>query len=344
MGTSGIATLSHDDDARTAQYVAVNDTNKDLVLAMADMGILERTPSTLLKDRWTAQIYQARPKFVVVDANWAPEMLSFWFSTAKAAGAQTVFEPVSTAKSTRLFHASPLSTSSLSSPFSTTKAAAAAAGEAATALTVFPHNLIDITTPNALELSSMHAAARAAGLFDRPDWWSTIDAMGIPATGARTRFERLTSPHLADLGVPQQSIQLLPFVPCILTKLGKDGVVLSMLLRKGDERLRSRAAEKYIVARASGGDASGVVGGVYLRLFRPEEVLGAGEVVSVNGVGDTFLGAVVARLAAATAAAAGDGGEGEGRVEDVIAFAQRAAVVSLRSAEAVGPELATFRD
>lgn len=323
MTTSGIATLSDDKDARTAQYVAINDTNKDLVLAMADMSILERNPSAL-KDRWTAQINQAQPKWVIVDANWDPDMLSFWFSAAKATGARTAFEPVSTAKSTRLFTLPP-STTKISS-FSNIK-------EASDSLSVFPHSTIDIATPNALELASMHAAARASGLFDRRDWWATIDSMGIPSSGARTRFERITTPDLTDLGVPQQSIQLLPFLPCILTKLGKDGVLLCMLLHKDDPRLQCRESEKHIIARSKFEDPESAVGGVYLRLFRPEEVLGSEEVVSVNGVGDTFLGALAARLA-----------RGDERVEDVVGFAQRAAVLSLQSVEAVSPELSRLTD
>ena len=41
LSTTGIRTI--DAEARTAQYVAINDANRNLVLAMADMEILERS-------------------------------------------------------------------------------------------------------------------------------------------------------------------------------------------------------------------------------------------------------------------------------------------------------------
>lgn len=45
MSVDGIETLPA--PARTAQYVAVNNANKDLSLAMADMSILENIPQEL---------------------------------------------------------------------------------------------------------------------------------------------------------------------------------------------------------------------------------------------------------------------------------------------------------
>jgi pseudouridine-5'-phosphate glycosidase/pseudouridine kinase len=56
----------------------------------------------------------------------------------------------------------------------------------------------------------------------------------------------------------------------------------------------------------------------------------AAAVISVNGVGDTFLGVLVAGLARGLSVL-------DGRLLDL---AQRAAVLSLRSAEAVAPEVA----
>lgn len=71
----------------------------------------------------------------------------------------------------------------------------------------------------------------------------------------------------------------------------------------------------------------GEVGGLYVRLFPPERVLAPEEVVSVNGIGDTFCGALAVGLA---------GGK---QVQDVIGFAQRAAGLSLGSRESVSAEL-----
>ena len=59
-----------------------------------------------------------------------------------------------------------------------------------------------------------------------------------------------------------------------------------------------------------------------MRLLPPAELVKQEDVVSVNGVGDTLLGVLVAGLARQEAGA---------RVEDVLMLAQQAAVMSLKS-------------
>ena len=63
-----------------------------------------------------------------------------------------------------------------------------------------------------------------------------------------------------------------------------------------------------------------------MRLFPPAEFVRDEEVVSVNGVGDTLLGVLVAALVKNGA---------EARVEDVLMLAQQAAVKSLKTSRAV---------
>lgn len=73
-----------------------------------------------------------------------------------------------------------------------------------------------------------------------------------------------------------------------------------------------------------------------MRLFPAIEAVGEEEVVSVNGVGDTFVGTLVAGLAKAKR------NSKESRVEDFIDIAQRAAVLTLKSRESVAPGLGTL--
>ena len=134
-----------------------------------------------------------------------------------------------------------------------------------------------------------------------------------------------TTPSLVDHGVPQQAIKLLPFFPTILTKLGPQGVLLVKLLAGTAPELRDANERAYVLARNMSAGAD--VGGVYVRLFAPERVLAPEEVVSVNGVGDTFCGALAVGLARGK------------RVQEVIGFAQRAAGLSLGSRESVSAEL-----
>jgi pseudouridine-5'-phosphate glycosidase/pseudouridine kinase len=141
----------------------------------------------------------------------------------------------------------------------------------------------------------------------------------------------MTTAELVDQGIPQQSIQLLPFIPCIVTKLGGQGVLVNQLLRPGDARLTSPDSAPYILSRASPTDE--LIGGVYMRLFPSAAVLADGEIVSVNGAGDTLLGAVVAGLAKGAVKS----------VEEVIPLAQEASLRTLKSPGGVSRDLVTLR-
>lgn len=294
---------SRDEDGKllnsTAQYVAVNDAKMDLVLAMADMSIFTRNGFNALECLELKQSTEAR--CIVVDGNWNPTTIRDLTSSGKASGAKVIFEPVSNVKGTGLFE-----------PVDKVP------------LPVFPEHNVDLATPNHHELASMHRAAKEHELFESAEWWRVIDSLGIPSTGARERFVALTSEKLTDEGIPLQNIQLLPFVPTILTKLGADGVLMTELLRPGDPKLTDPASAPYILSRCTNGSKE--VGGVYMRLFPAADTVG--DVVSVNGVGDTFLGVLVAGLA-----------KGLDLEEKLIGIAQKGAVMTLRSTESVHPKL-----
>lgn len=315
-GVTGVTQSS----GRTAQYVAINDGNKDLVLAMADMSIFERPFATdsEFDATWASKLTSAKPGFVVVDTNWDPSTVQRWLAAAKSVGAETALEPVSVAKASRffLFMVKPQSKS--------------VSGLDIT-LPVFPKALIDLSSPNVLELSAMHSAARSSGLFDTNEWWRVIDALGISSAGARNAFVQLMPAKLVDQGIPQQAVQLLPFMPRIVTKLGAEGVLLTELLGIEDERLSTADGAKFVVSRGNQNDVG--VGGVYMRYFSSPEVLSGKDIVSVNGVGDTFLGTVVAGLAKSK--------EGR-RLEELIPIAQRAAILTLKSAESASPVLGSL--
>lgn len=314
MTTAGISTFPPE-SGRTAQYIAINDTAKDLVLAMADMSILSSSPSLpkTFDDFWLPQLRSIKPKYLVIDGNWPPQYLSRWLKAGKEIDAIIMFEPVSTAKSTGLFNLPK------------------AQGEQEV-LGAFPNPSVALSTPNSYELSAMHTVAREKGFFERADWWAVIDALGIPSTGARVQMAMATSSALVDQGIPQMAVQLLPFVPTLLTKLGAEGVLLTQLLPVGDERLQSGEAAPFILSRCNNGtDDSLGVGGVYMRLFPAAEKVPEGEVVSVNGVGDTFAGTLIAALAKGR------------RVEDAVVMAQKAAVLTLKSQEAVSPALSSLQ-
>ncbi|TVY91387.1 Pseudouridine-metabolizing bifunctional protein [Lachnellula willkommii] len=292
----------------TAQYVAVNDGKKELVVAMADMSIFTEIQPRRIPLGWSKAIGND-PKWAVVDANWHPTYIKHllrklkWPSENRST--KTAYEPVSIPKSARIFHKEEPGSYTIPVP-------------------IFPLHFIDLSTPNQYELKAMHAAAAANGYFESDEWWKVIDALGIPSTGARDRFIALTNRKMTDEGIPLQTIALLPFIPTILTKLGAGGVLMTKLLKQDDPRLTDPTAAPFILSRNA--NESTEIGGVYMRLFPAAEKVE--DVVSVNGVGDTFLGVVIAGLA-----------KGMKLKERLINIAQRGAVMTLRSKEAVSPDL-----
>lgn len=290
---------------RTAQYVAINDKRKDLVLAMADMSIFSN-----YFFRKTA-LREADPnlKWAVIDANWDNGFTRRLMKEYKTGTTKVAFEPVSIAKAASIFEPTPEQQKEKKNP-----------------LGVFPNHIIDLTTPNVHELSAMYYSARKHEFFQRKDWWAVIDAMGIPSTGARNRFVHLTTKELVDRGIPLQTMQLLPFMPTILTKLGSEGVLLTELLKQGDPRLTNPDSAPWILSRCTNGSEQ--IGGVYMRLFPAVEEVADEDILSVNGVGDTFLGVLVAGLA-----------KGAVLGESLINIAQKGAVMTLKSKEAVSPKL-----
>lgn len=280
--------------ARTAQYVAVNDAEKNLMVAMADMAILT---SHSFPTHWNSIVESTNPKWLIVDGNWSAKDIHNWAKTAGRAGAQVAFEPVSTIKAAALFpkgHTLPL----------------------------FPSPCITLTTPNAYELHAMYTAAKEHGYMDSTAWFAIIDAFAMHG-GARDRFVRLAGAAATDAGIPVQSVQLLPYIPNILTKMGERGALLTAILRPDDPRLFDPEHERYILTRGEPGHPH--VGGVYMRMYPPVEKVE--DPVSVNGMGDTFLGTLVAGLALG------------GRTEELVDVAQQAAVMTLRSTQSVSPDL-----
>ncbi|OGE51985.1 hypothetical protein PENARI_c011G09672 [Penicillium arizonense] len=316
LTTTGVSVLPATPGTRTAQYISINDIKKDLLVAMADMGIVELPESQLDFDGfWEPLIERTKPKWVVIDANWRPEVMAKWSAVARKHGARVAFEPVSTAKARRLFGGDASGTGATIGPKHTV-----------------PDNAISLASPNKLELAAMFTAAREAQLFESTGWWHVIDSMNMSPAGSRERLVALTSLALVDEGLPQQTIQLLPFIPCIITKLGGAGALLTQLLPPGDPRLTDPESAPYILAR-SHVDSDVPFGGVYMRLFSPATILGAQDIVSVNAAGDTLLGVVVAGLAKGETA----------RIEDIIPIAQEASRKTLASAGGVSKDLVELR-
>ncbi len=312
LPTSDIQTFSHQETGlNTAQYVAFNAADKNLVVAAADMRIMESLLVPHTYADWQVKFFRAAPRWLVVDGNWHPTTLQRWIRMGQRIRAKILYEPVSAVKAPRIFTDAPLKRRRF-----------------------FPNHQVDIATPNALELSAMFQAAQAFRRRAHDEYPNQlIDPNLAWMENIRPdpkQLARLTGEELVEQEVPQQSIALLPYIPTVLTKLGPQGVLLTQLITTEDPRLQSDnvvAWNPYTLP--------GLVAGVYLRLF-PAEIVPEAEMVSVNGAGDTFVGTLVAGLAMS--------GQRPSAVESFIPIAQRASVLTLKSNHAVSPRLGMLQD
>lgn len=181
----------------------------------------------------------------------------------------------------------------------------------------------------------------------------------------------LHHPNLLSTGLVQQAIHLLPYIPNLFITLGSKGVLaLSILPPNGinppppppssssypPPPSSTSSSPPYSSITTVSRPGSTISGGLCVQYFPPAELVPREEIVSVNGVGDTFVGVLLARIVELeTEAASGTAevlrwgsGQGRGRgrggwVEDAVALGQRAAVATLRSREAVGAGVASLR-
>lgn len=309
MPTDGVSVLGRE---TTAQYVAINDALKDLHFAMADMEILTDFSHDL--DAFNHGLRDQPPSWFVVDCNWFQKTLLGWLLVAKSHPTHnilTALEPVSGQKSSRFF---------------------TGLSQAGRKTDVFPRPLVDLATPNALELEQMWKTAEKEGFLNTKEHWAVVNAMNLPQGSGSNILRHATSSELVAKGVPQQAMQLLPYMPTLAITLGEQGVLLAQLLRADDARLSDPAAAPYVVARSgnvatshNAKEARDLLGGVYMRLFPPSALVTGNGKKSVNGAGDTFMGVLVAALA------------GGARIDDAVAIGQAAAGLTLRSLNPVSP-------
>ena len=330
MDTTGIQ-VSHSGSS-TAQYVAINDRDKDLVLAMADMAILEDTKLPF-STRWAPSLSLSKPKWAILDGNWSATTLREWIQAARAAGAKIAYEPVSVEKSTRLLHEdwkTHLDTLLQTKADHSTQASGGS-------------RLVDLAAPNALE------AIALAGAISGLDAWTSF-LSSIPPDTLKDHVQSHLGPSSSaglNIDAALASLKLLSRIPLVLTKCGPSGVLHVESLAAGDARLSDPEEQRHILTRklssakadsprprfvvpeVEEGSTMGGIAGVYLRHYPVPEEVEREKVVSVNGVGDTFLGIVVAGLAT------GDGGNLRGLVE----VAQRGAALTLLSGDSVSLEV-----
>lgn len=268
LDTSGI---KQDDKEGTARYVAMHDKKGDLIVACADMDIIQN----LDVDHISQQLTTAQPKWIMIDGNIGLEAKKEVLKYARDKSVQVAFEPTSVPKAAAL--------SELSLP-------------------VYPNNSIALATPNTAELQAMFEAFHEKGRFDVDDWFPVIDGLALGAE-FRNGAEMQSHAHpglkaILEQGTLAQAIHMLPYIPTLVIKGGADGVVVFQLVEDIESAILShRSASIKIPSMFQKGNAmSGDTRvGVYMQYFEAESV-DAQSIVSVTGAGDTLFGTLAMEM------------------------------------------------
>ncbi|KAL0071868.1 hypothetical protein AAF712_000790 [Marasmius tenuissimus] len=293
-------------DHRTATCNMILDGEGHLVTGIADMGIIENlTPQPAV-----ACLEQHRPSMVALDGNMSPKTLAGIVRYCKQKELKVLFEPTSVMKSTSILQAISENLDNAEPP-------------------------ITYITPNLLELQHIFKTARETyDLFSQDAWWRAIDGFSV-GTQYRNDLEHLSrvkgpnnSSSMAFLvqdGVAQMALNLLPFFKHIIIKCGSLGAIVVMRASGETEwsKQNSNVVERCIVSH--GTNESVVL--IHLPAL-------PAQVVNVTGAGDSFVGALSARLVERPLSF-----NDMESLKETVNFAQQAAVLTLASELAVSPRV-----
>lgn len=301
LRNSGLDVLVHPvSEATTATYTAVQ-ANGELLVAVADMDIFVDASKSLYE-----KLPRKNYKAIIYDANIPGSLglITSGNSTAKV----VCFEPTSVSKAASFFDDKSKDGSRIDAR-----------------LQVWPENIVTMTTPNVHELRAMFLAAQSSGQFEGEEWWSVINSLNI-AADFRNRLELFLRKHreislkVADLGMVQQAIHLLPFVENIYLTMGSSGV-LSFHLARSIMQPSTKSSDNFLTQ--DGQDCA-------LTIIYHPPITGLESLVNDTGAGDTFTGVLVSCLT-----------KGHG-IPESVTLAQRAAILTLQSSESVSPHIRTL--
>ncbi|GAA5902185.1 hypothetical protein JCM5296_006623 [Sporobolomyces johnsonii] len=290
------------EEGRTATCGILLDDKGELVGGVADMAIAREVDGDKILER----LRRAKPKVTCFDGNISPETIAKVLVHCEKAGISTFFEPTSNANSLKLLTA--LKTSAVAS--------------------VLPlaHPLVSFATPNIHELTTLfqHVAfSDDSDLYAPGTWW---DHITVPADQLSLRLP----PWAVAEGVAQMALRLLPVIGTLFLKSGSRGVLVVQRVSGVDTVAQwtkhtegKKKGTVVVVSAATPSEA------VVLRHY-PALELDGDEVRTVTGAGDNLAGAILAAVVRGLDPAA------PRDLDRIVDLAQRAAVGTLRSEQAVG--------
>ncbi|KAG2731881.1 hypothetical protein G9P44_005468 [Scheffersomyces stipitis] len=271
---SGILVTSS--DKATAQYSATHDSDGNLVVAAADMSIIEEDFSEFVIDQVSPQVSN-----IVFDCNLSPTLVNKVMNSLQASNkvVNVIIEPTSLPKSSRIAKL-------INRPF--------------------PNNFIKLITPTVSELEAIHASFYNNDKYDDYDeWFPVLDSLGVDSF-FRDKLNLLASkrfPVLKDLmdrGTLQQSFQLVPFFQNILIKIGSKGAIMVSLSENVNDYKSIPTTSKYkpafILASEGRVTSDNKRMGVVIEYFPIPMENENLDIINVTGAGDSMLGTLVAQL------------------------------------------------
>ncbi|KAI5965152.1 uncharacterized protein KGF55_001372 [Candida pseudojiufengensis] len=254
-------------EGSTAQYVVTHDSNGELIIAVADMSIMEENFSKEV----IQEIELTKPNVVVLDCNLSSttinEILNFDYPKIP----NFIIEPTSYIKAKKLESID---------------------------LQVFPQNRIKLITPTIEELNTIFESFEIGGKFDDYDnWFPVLDAMNIN-TLFREKIEKtreFKSLDLSSNGIFQQCFSLLPFFQNILIKLGSKGCILFSLVTNAKDLKSIPTTSKYKPTTTIINDKNSRLGIIIEYFDIPIENKNL-DIKNVTGAGDSMIGYIASKL------------------------------------------------
>ncbi|GAA5925742.1 hypothetical protein JCM10213_008872 [Rhodosporidiobolus nylandii] len=302
MREDGLIAVQEGKDARSATCGILLDEKGELVGGVADMEITRALDGKKVIER----LETAQPKLVCFDANLSVAGMTDVIKYCEQKGIATFFEPTSNAKSLLLLEA-------LESP-------------ALDSLLPLNRPLLTFCTPNNHELSTLFSR-----VFERVD---DHPVYALPAwmDGITVRADDLSlrlPAWVVGEGIAQMAIRLLPLCGTLFVKSGERGVLFVQRVSGVDAVASWRNLPKRkgtVVVPSSQTPAEAVVLRHYPALSLPPEAAEG----NVTGAGDNLCGAVLAAVVRGLDPAA------PAELDRIVDLAQRAAIGTLASKEAVG--------
>lgn len=248
------------DGLKTSEYISFHDPQGGLVVAAADMGIVENLSSSYIEQ----ELNSSEPKLVLMDANLSPQSLQKIIDSSIKSNFYVIFEPTSAPKSTRL---------------------------SKTNLNVFPENSIVLSTPTLNELKHMYESFEEAGQFELDNWFPIIDALEIDKS-LRIRMETISMRNpmykrIISEGILQAGVSLLPYIKTLVIKDGSNGVYL-LSIHQDISQLKEQKTGPEFSLICKGKTIQGKTIGVLFEHYSVPVVIEG--IDNVTGAGDALAG------------------------------------------------------